>query len=44
MTTQITNNNLKLKGERKRHKLFVNPVRCNVTYVWGLPSQKGNSL
>jgi len=44
VTTQITNNNLKLKVESKRHKLFVNPVQCNVTYVWGLPSQERNSL
>jgi len=39
-----TNNSLKIKAESKRHKLFVNQVRCNTTYVWGLPSQEGNSL
>jgi len=33
VTTQTTNNNLKIKAESKRHKLFVNPVWCNVTYV-----------
>jgi len=32
---------LKVKGTRC---LFVNPVWCNVTYVWGLPSQEENSL
>ena len=32
------------KRGSKRHTLFVHLVRWNVTYVWGLPRQKGNSL
>jgi len=28
----------------KEQKLFIDQVRCNFTYVWGLPSQEGNSL
>jgi len=42
-----TCNNQQLKvndAGTKRKKLFVSPVWCNVTYIWGLPSQKGNSL
>jgi len=35
---------LMIKAESKKHKLFVNLVWCNVTYVWGLLSQEGNSL
>jgi len=33
-----------MDGKIKEYKLFVDPVRCNFTYVWGLPSQEGNSL
>jgi len=40
--TRLENNNKNTRS--KRHKMFVNPVWCNFTYVWGLPSQKGNSL
>jgi len=28
----------------KTHSWFVNPVRCNLTYIWGLPRQEGNPL
>jgi len=35
----------KYKGRKsKRHKRFVNPVRYNITYIWGLPSQEENPL
>jgi len=33
------------KGQKsKRHMRFINLVRCNITYIWGLPSQEGNPL
>jgi len=39
-----TNNKLKVNAEIKWYKIFFNSVRFNVTYIWGLPSQEGNSL
>jgi hypothetical protein len=37
-------NKLKINVESKRYKLFVNPVPCNITYIWGLPSREGNPI
>ena len=28
----------------QKTQAIVNPVRCKLTYVWGLPSQEGNPL
>jgi len=39
------NKNKKINDKKvKRHSEFVNPVQWQTHLLWGLPSQKGNSL